>query len=120
GRVWHTMFSRDWSSDVCSSDLSGDGDEPPPRGHPVLEPFFGATAPDRGPHPESAGRPLGEYCGSVVHAVTSSLHPAQAAAPPLHAPAHHRHHEENGQRVQGGDGRGIARAEGGEGLVIDL
>src|SRR5690606_40646290 len=26
----HTRFSRDWSSDVCSSDLRHLGDEPPP------------------------------------------------------------------------------------------
>src|SRR5690606_40359995 len=30
----HTRFSRDWSSDVCSSDLLAD--EPPPGGHSRL------------------------------------------------------------------------------------
>src|SRR5690606_39278546 len=33
----HTRFSRDWSSDVCSSDLPRPDPLPPRRGHPEAE-----------------------------------------------------------------------------------
>src|SRR5438045_5505610 len=32
----HTRCLSDWSSDVCSSDLSGGSDEAPPQGEPEL------------------------------------------------------------------------------------
>src|SRR5207302_7688742 len=65
----HTRFSRDWSSDVCSSDLAGTADEPtadgPPQPRPdeavhehlhpggdhdlvqMVEPVAGGDGPDR-------------------------------------------------------------------------
>src|SRR5690606_39434103 len=59
----HTRFSRDWSSDVCSSDLPHAG--PPPRqghphhqGAPTVGPLPRRAAPTAGP-PPSPGRPHG-------------------------------------------------------------
>src|SRR5687768_18297733 len=66
----HTRCSRDWSSDVCSSDLisilpgQGGQDRDGGRGHGVLRP-------DRGPEPRAAGeaprseeRRVGKECRS--------------------------------------------------------
>src|SRR5690606_40922022 len=61
----HTSFSRDWSSDVCSSDLGGQFDD-------VRLEFLPASL--RGPRPArlTAGG-VAEECWLAVHAVLPSM-----------------------------------------------
>src|SRR5215475_3932362 len=67
----HTRFSRDWSSDVCSSDLLGGGDQAPEaaavrRGHPARRRGQRDRRPQRGHGPAAGLTDPGRYLGGMT------------------------------------------------------
>src|SRR5690606_39800264 len=63
-RRLHTRFSRDWSSDVCSSDLVGwvgVEDRMPNISSPTVSPFSSAILSSTPTHPTSPRRPASSF-----------------------------------------------------------
>src|SRR5207253_657517 len=70
----HTRWPRDWSSDVCSSDLGRVGGAPSRDDGSLIDPrgYFGIKGSRRGPYSTQSDQPLGQDRASSVCAVAKS------------------------------------------------
>src|SRR5690606_9290675 len=74
----HTRFSRDWSSDVCSSDLDGGGD------FPDVQHFASFPDETRGDRPGEGGRTFSVVAADHHRTLPFGAHPAgEGAAQPI-------------------------------------